>query len=165
MLIRRNSVLWIDKGNYKRLAKLGYTPNEFFADTEALIKTYVKRNAEGELNFKEEKARLKEVFETVFKKTVQIDQSLGKTVRAEEAKQIKSLEQLEGRVMRAEKQRHDVQINQIRGLKDKLFPNNGLQERHDNFLSLYLKYGEQLFDVLFDHLDPMDKRMLVIVDQ
>jgi len=164
MLIRRNSVMWIDKGNNKKLGKLGYTPNELFTETEDLIKTFVKRNAEGELNFNEEKELLKDIYNKVFTKTIKIDQSLGKTVRAEEAKQLKSLEQLAGRVMRAEKQKHDTQLNQIRGLKDKLFPKNGLQERKDNFLGFYLKYGEDFFEVLYQHLDPMDKRMVVIVD-
>jgi len=30
----------------------------------------------------------------------------------------------------------------------KLFPNNMLQERHDNFIPYYLKYGPGFFDQL-----------------
>ena len=68
--------------------------------------------------------------------------------------------------MRAEKQKHDVALNQIAGLKGKLYPNNdGLQERTDNFMGFYLKYGETFFDVLKVNLDPLKKGFVVVVDQ
>ena len=67
---------------------------------------------------------------------------------AESVKQIKVLEQLESRLMRAEKQKHETSVNQIRALREKLFPGNGLQERQDNFLNFYQKYGETFFHVL-----------------
>ena len=54
-------------------------------------------------------------------KASEIDQTLAKTAKAEAAKQLKSLEILEGKLMRAEKQRHEVALNQIRGIKEKLF--------------------------------------------
>jgi Uncharacterized protein conserved in bacteria len=66
--------------------------------------------------------------------------------------------------MRAEKQKHNVAINQIRAIKDKLFFNNGLQERRDNFLSFYVKYGPKFFDTLKKELNPLDKRFVIIKD-
>ncbi|HHH49495.1 MAG TPA: bacillithiol biosynthesis cysteine-adding enzyme BshC, partial [Saprospiraceae bacterium] len=149
MLIRRNSVLWLDKGIAKKINKLALSIPDIFKDTESLIKTFVKNAAEEELHFDKEKEKLKSIFQEVFEKTIKVDQSLGKTVRAEEAKQLKALNQLEGRVHRAEKQKHETSLNQIRAIKAKLFPDNGLQERKDNFLAFYLKYGEQFLNVLF----------------
>jgi len=75
------------------------------------------------------------------------------------------LGQLEGRLIRAEKQKHEVGLNQIRSIKDKLYPNNGLQERYDNFLSLYTRYGRTFFDFLLEHLNPLEKQMLVVLDE
>ena len=162
MLIRRNSVLWIDKASSKKLKKLGFGIEEFFGDTEALIKAFVNRQADNKLNLSAEKEELKLIFDQVFASTVKIDPTLGKTVRAEQAKQIKSLEILEAKVMRAEKQKHETALNQIRALKEKLFPGHGLQERYDNFIGFFLKYGPQFFDLLFEHLDPLDKRFLIV---
>ncbi|MEM6967465.1 MAG: bacillithiol biosynthesis cysteine-adding enzyme BshC [Bacteroidota bacterium] len=162
MLIRRNSAVWIDKISQKKLNKLGLTATDLFQETEALIKSYVKENSEGELNFSAEKKELKTIFDKVKKKTIEIDPTLGKTVLAEAAKQIKSLENLEGRVMRAEKQKHEISINQLRGLKDKLFPNNGLQERKDNFMVFYLQHGEAYFEVLKEIFDPLEKSFVII---
>jgi bacillithiol biosynthesis cysteine-adding enzyme BshC len=164
MLIRRNSVLFIDKGTQKRIDKLELTAQQLFGDVEALIKEYVRQNTENELSLADEKAALNEIFEKVKKKADEIDPTLVKATAAEGARQLNSLEQLEGKLMRAEKQRHDVAINQMRTLKDKLFPNNGLQERSDNFMTFYLKYGNEFFDMLLPHLNPLEKGFLIIKD-
>ncbi|MFK7774956.1 MAG: bacillithiol biosynthesis cysteine-adding enzyme BshC [Saprospiraceae bacterium] len=162
MLIRRNSAVWIDKGTKKRVDKLGLNSTALFQDTEEIIKDFVKENSEGELNFSAEKKELEAIFEKVKTKTIEVDASLGKTVMAEAAKQIKSLENLESRVMRAEKQRHEISINQLRNLKDKLFPSNGLQERKDNFMAFYMKHGDAYLETLKDVFDPLEKSFVVI---
>jgi len=162
MLIRRNSAVWIDKGMKKRIDKLGLTATQLFRDTEGLIKYFVKENSEGELNFAVEKKELEAIFEKVKNKTIEVDASLGKTVLAEAVKQIKSLESLESRVMRAEKQKHETSINQLRKLKEMLFPSNGLQERKDNFMAFYMKHGEAYLETLKDVFDPLEKSFVVI---
>jgi len=54
-----------------------------------------------------------------------------------------------------EKQKHETAINQIRSLKDKLFPDNGLQERKENFLNFF---DGKLFYVINDfNLDDKTK--------
>lgn len=165
MLIRRNSVLWLDKGIVKKMNKLGLTVEELFQETEDLIKTFLKKNADEPLHLTPEKAALKKLFADIAEKIQSIDPTLVSTVKAEGAKQEKSLQQLEGRLMRAEKQRHDVAVQQIRSLKEKLFYHNGLQERRDNFLNFYTRYGESFFDLLKKYLNPLDKRMVVVVEE
>ncbi len=165
MLVRRNSALWIDKGSVKRMQKLDLTVQNLFEDTEKLIKQYVAANAESELSLAEEKAALEKLFEQAAAKAESIDPTLKKAVLAEGAKQVKSLEQMESKIVRAEKQRHETALNQIRSLRDKFFPGNGLQERTDNFTQFYLKYGDAFFTVLKDNLDPLDKRFVIILDK
>lgn len=164
MLIRRNSVLWIDKGNVKKLDKLGLKVADLFTDTEELIKSYVKANSENELSLKEEKKQLHDIFNGIVDKIKGVDQTLVKTVKAEAANQMNSLQGLESRLMKAEKQRHEIELNQIRGIKDKLFPGHGLQERTDNFLSFYLRYGNTFFETLMEALNPLQEGFIVVVD-
>ena len=165
MLIRRNSVLWIDKGHVKKLNKLGLQVSDLFTDTEDLIKSYVKANAENELSLKEEKKQLHTIFNGIVEKIKEVDQTLVKTVKAEAANQMNSLQGLESRLLKAEKQRHEIELNQIRGIKDKLFPGNGLQERTDNFLSFYLRYGDSFFETLLKELNPLKEGFIVVVDE
>lgn len=164
MLIRRNSVLWIDKGNAKKLEKLGLQAEDLFTDTEELIKQYVKNHSDNELSLKGEKQQLQQIFDSIVDKIKEVDQTLVKTVKAEAASQLNSLQALEGRLLKAEKQRHEVELNQIRGLKEKLFPGNGLQERSDNFLSIYLRQGSAFFDLLLEALNPLEDGFVVVVE-
>lgn len=163
MLIRRNSVLWIDKGSIKRMKKLELGLDDLLLDVELLVKRYVKEHTENELSLKEEKKEIARIYAGIMEKAKEIENTLVKSVKAEQAKQMNSLGVLEGKLIRAEKNRHDIAINQIRSLVDKLFPNNGLQERHDNFMSLYLKHGRAFFDTLKEHLDPLEMGEFVIV--
>ena len=162
MLIRRNSVMWIDKGTKKKMSKLNLGVTRLFDQSDSLIKFFVKENADNELNFDKEKNNLKSIFESIEERTKAIDPTLVKTVAAEGAKQLKSLESLEARLLKAEKNKHDVSIKQIEGLKSKLFPSNGLQERKDNFIPFYLKHGKAYFEVLKSILDPLEKSFVVI---
>lgn len=164
MLIRRNSVLWLDQAMNKKIAKLDLKVSDIFVETEALIKVFLKRISDEPLHLKPEKEALEKMFDSIAERIKLIDPTLEATVKSEGTKQIKSLENLEGRLMRAEKQKHDVAVNQIRSIKDKLFFNNGLQERRDNFLSFYVNYGPEFFEILKKELDPMDKRFVVIKD-
>ena len=164
MLIRRNSALWVDKGAIKKMEKFGLSIADLASEIEGLIKTYVKCNSEGELSLKTEKESLEVIFKDIAEKTKNIDLSLVKTVWAEHAKQIKSLNNLENRLMRTEKQKQETSIKQIRGLKEKLFPGNGLTERKENFLQYYVRYGDTFFDVLKEHLHPLEKGFVVIKD-
>jgi bacillithiol synthase len=164
MLVRRNSVLWIDRGSSKRMDALGITVETLFEDSEELIKQYIRKNAETELTFSEEKKQLEALFVSAGEKAKEVDPTLFTAISAEATRQMKSLEQLETRLMRAEKKRHEVAVNQIRALKEKLFPGNGLQERYDNFLGFYFAYGKDFLGTLKEHLDPLEPGFIVIRD-
>ncbi len=162
LLLRRNSVLWIDGGSSKRMEKLDLSPTDLLQDTDSLVRRFVDRNSENELSLKDELAQLKGLFESIAAKAEDIDPTLAKAVLAEHARQEKAVQNLEGRLHRTEKQRFDTAVNQIRSLRDKLFPNDGLQERTDNFLNIYAKHGDEMIDVLVEALDPLEQGLVVV---
>lgn len=164
MLVRRNSVLWVDKGSSKKLNKLGLTIDDLFGDVEVLIKRYVRENTDEELSLKEAKIAVNQAFDQILAKATAIDATLKKTVLGERTKQINAINMLEGRLLKAEKRNHDIAVNQIRNLKDKLFANNGLQERYDNFLPFYLKHGDSFIQTLKDNLEPLNRDFVVIFE-
>ncbi|NCP45950.1 MAG: bacillithiol biosynthesis cysteine-adding enzyme BshC [Flavobacteriales bacterium] len=164
MLILRNSVLLVDGGSAKKINKLNLTTPQLFLETEELIKTFLKENASIQLDMNEEEKLLEAVFTKIANKTVKVDASLEAMVKAELQKNIKSIENIAARLVKAEKQKEEVAVNQIRSIKDKLFPNGGLQERQDNLSMLLLFYGEQFIDELFTHLNPLDKKFVVLYD-
>jgi len=164
ILVRRNSVLWFDKDSIKRSLKFGFAPARYFDDPDALVRAYIESQADAEVHLTDEVAELHRIYDRLAQKAQAIDPTLEKAVRADEVKTVAHLQQWESRLVRAEKQKHEVALNQLRALRDKLFPGGGLQERTDNFIPYYLKYGEHFFDALRANLDPFDAGFLLLED-
>jgi len=164
ILVRRNSVLWFDKDSIKRSLKFSFPASRYFEDTETLIRAYVASQAEADVNLVDEIDALRQIYDHLARKAQAIDPTLENAVRADEVKMTGHLQQWESRLVRAEKQKHEVALNQLRNLKEKLFPGNGLQERSDNFIPYYLKYGEPFFDQLMAYLDPLESGFVLLED-
>jgi len=165
MLVRRASAMWLDAGQSKKLNQLGLSVAEIFTEENTLIKHFVQKNTTQELDLSEAKKQLKELYDNVLIQAKNIDNSLEKSVLGEQAKALKSLDQVEQKLLRAEKRQHETSTNRIKGLKEKLFPNRGLQERKDNFMAFYLKYGDDFINTLKEQIDVLDKQMIVINDE
>ena len=124
----------------------------------------VAANAEADVQLSEEIDALRAIFERIAQKAAVVDPTLEKAVRADATKAVGTIEQWESRLVRAEKQKHEVTVNQIRALREKLFPGGGLQERHDNFMPYLLKYGDGWLDTLKAHLRPFEAGVAVLED-
>ncbi|MEL7122219.1 MAG: bacillithiol biosynthesis BshC, partial [Bacteroidota bacterium] len=161
MLIRRNSALWINHYQAKKIRKLGLSIQDTFTETEELIKTYVRRNSENDLDLENELGQLETVFESYGQKANQVDPTLKPRALAIGAKYKKQIEKLAKRLMREEKRKHEAAIYNIRQIKHELFPNDGLQERKANFLNFYAQEGQYFFDSLKEHLHPLEHGMVV----
>ena len=74
------------------------------------------------------------------------------------------VEHIEQRIRRALKKNEETSVNQIKNLKSKLFPNNGLQERHDNFIQFYLSLGPSFMEKLKEVCHPMKTEFIVITN-
>ncbi|OFY93141.1 MAG: bacillithiol biosynthesis cysteine-adding enzyme BshC [Bacteroidetes bacterium RIFCSPLOWO2_12_FULL_31_6] len=162
-LVLRNSVLFIDKASNTKLQKLTIEPTELFQDTETLIKNQLKKCSTTALDLKIEEQLVAAVFEGITKKAGAIDQSLQPFVAAELQKSIKAIKNIETRLIKAEKKKHEDAINQIMNIKEKLFPSNGLQERHDNIISLLL-YDRTIIDELIEKLPPLKKEFVILLE-
>jgi bacillithiol biosynthesis cysteine-adding enzyme BshC len=162
MLVRRDSFLVVDSNSSAKMEKLHLSINGLCQSTDALIKQYVLDNAEANTSLEAERQTLNKLFEEITQRAKNIEETLEKTVMAEGAKAVSSLNTLEQKMLRAEKRRHETAVAQIRNLKEKLFPNDGLQERHDNFLPYYLRQGPAFFDELLGISDPFDARLKVL---
>ncbi len=162
MLIRRNSVLIIDKGNEKKLNKLSASLEDLLQEEHLMVAAFLKKHSENEFTLEEQKEAISKIYDDISQAVEKVDKSLMATVNAERAKHIKSLENLEGRLKKAEKNKFDTGINQLKSVKSRLFPANNLQERKENFLTFYTRYGESYFEYLVENLDPFDKGLMVI---
>ena len=80
----------------------------------------------------------------------------------ESHKTLKVLEGIETRLKRSIKQKEETQINQLKALKSKLFPNNGLQERSDSYLQYYIQEDIDLHQWMLQNLNPLEPDFLFL---
>lgn len=161
VLLPRNLALVINAGLKKRMEKLGVTAEELYLDDAVLKKTFVEKNSENSLTLKSEEVAVSEVFAAIVQKAKEVDPTLEGAIEAEKTKILKGISNLEARIKKAEERKFDTSINQLMGLKEKLFPGGNQQERKDNFLNFYLNDPE-FIDKLFEAFDPLDLRFNVI---
>ncbi len=161
MLVRRNSVLLIDQSTASQMQKSALTWEDLLLDNDALVKAYLMRHSHTDLEFTGEMQKINEAYTSLAAKADKLDPTLSKAILAEETKQLKQFEQLASRLMRAEKQLQETNIKRIQKLKEKLFPENGLQERHENFLSIYAQYGATWITDLVSFCDPFVEKFMV----
>jgi uncharacterized protein YllA (UPF0747 family) len=165
MILLRNSVLWIDQSNAQKMKKLNISAEDVFQPSDILSKKYVQLQAGEMISLNEEKQKLDEIMQHAMNKTMQVDGSLKGAVESENVKMHKSLELLEEKLRKSAAKKEATSLQQIQSLKEKLFPENSLQERHDNFLSYYLRYNERFFSELKSNLDPMDQKFSILIDE
>ena len=166
MLIRRDSVLLVDKRSCDLLGQLDLEVEDMFEREEQILRKFTLEHTEHEVDLSAFKHSLNRVFEDIGKKTQEVDQTLVKTVKSEEAKMVNWVNSLENRLIKAEKRKQETSLNKIVKMKQRLFPNNdSLQERYDNFIPFYLKFGPTWINSLVDILDPMDKGFKLLTEE
>ncbi|HMQ06765.1 MAG TPA: bacillithiol biosynthesis cysteine-adding enzyme BshC [Saprospiraceae bacterium] len=163
ILIRRNSAMIINHTHQLLLEKLHITPGETLQDTDALIVQFLQNETEFDIFLDNEKNQIDYAFESIGNKAGQIDPTLEKWIQAEKVKQLKLVDQMESRIRRTVKQQQEIRVNQIKKIKDKLFPNNGLQERFDNFFQYFAADGPELIDQFIQWFDPLDPGFCIII--
>lgn len=164
VLVPRNSVMWIGKEISGKLSGWDLNMNDIFKKTDQLLKEMILKNAGKSLSFTAEKEEAGKFFEKIKAKAAGEDPTLGPSVDAERQKVFNYLDNLEGKILRVEKQRHETLSGRIRKVKEKLFPEDMLQERYDNFVPFYLKYGSGFIETLVKELNPLDFRFTVLAE-
>ena len=165
MLIRRNSVLFLDKNSNERLTKFSLSALDLFQDQDFIVRKYINENSDVELNLTQEKKEIEAIFEKIKLLASKVDVTLEKTIVAESIKQSAVIVQLESRLVRAEKQKQETSLNQIKALMQKACPNGGLQERFENFIPYYIKFGASFFDMLLAELNPITESFDILIEE
>lgn len=162
MLVLRNSVLWIDEKRQKKMVDLGLAVRELFQPLHEIKKQYVKERAPVDAELTPYERKLQQIFDELEDVANLTDRSMLGAVNAQRQKQLNGLENLKKKLIKAEKRRHSVDMEKLERVYYALFPNAGLQERHDNFSTYYCEYGEDFIKTLLEKLDPLDFRFVVV---
>jgi len=154
VLLLRNSFTVMQKQQADQIQALGFSMQQFFSPTAALVDTLVKRETENELSLDTHKETLVQYYEQLSQTASAVDVTLQKHVAALQTKALKNIIALEKKILRAERRKFDTEQRQITKLKNQLFPNNSLQERIDNVAGYIAANGFEWIDMIYEASAP-----------
>ncbi|TAE21957.1 MAG: bacillithiol biosynthesis cysteine-adding enzyme BshC [Cytophagales bacterium] len=164
MLMPRNFALYVPRVSAKRLFKLGMTMEEWFLDEIKLKHHYVEHHTRHALRFDKENKAMHQILDAMLHKATMVDPSLERAVLAETKRFANAVERLQKKMRRAEERNQEVGVGQLLAVKNELFPNGGLQERVENFLTFYIN-DKAFLQKLLTNFDPFDYRMQVCLEK
>jgi bacillithiol biosynthesis cysteine-adding enzyme BshC len=163
LLMPRNFALYIPTVSAKRIHKLGLTPEDLFQDTLTLKHEYVEHHARHTLKFDNENKTVHKALDNILHKAQMVDPTLEKAVLAETKRFANAVARLEKKMRRAEERNQEVGVRQLLAVKNELFPNEGLQERSENFLTFYLN-DRAFLEKMLAAFNPFDYRMQLCLE-
>ena len=165
VLLLRNSFLIIEKKWQKKISKLGFSTEDFFLPELDLINRVVENESKRQLKLNGTFSNAEEFYNHIKEQVASIDSSLAKHVEALKVKSLHQLHELEKKMLRAEKRKFTDQQRQIKAIKKQLFPANGLQERYDNMLYYYAKWGKDFISKLYEHSLNLEQEFVLMQEK
>jgi bacillithiol synthase len=150
VLVLRNSFLLLDEKAAKLKEKLSLSDEEIFLPLQQQEDLLVARLHGNRADTSAAREGLLAFYENIKAQAGTIDTTLEAHVLSLHAKANKGLLALEKKMQRAERRKIKDESNQLERLHEAIFPNGGLQERVENFMSYYAQYGPGLLQTLYD---------------
>lgn len=165
LILVRNSVCWIDASTSEKMEKLSLSIDQLFLDTDLLKKRFVEQNSQDELDFTRLDERIELLKNEVIETVKSVDVNLETYAIAETVRLDKQLDALKDKLYRQSKSKHEKALKMIDQIKEKLFPNGGLQERSLNFFHLCPdgNYSDKL-TFIKNNLHPFSGDFLIFVE-
>lgn len=162
VVLLRQSAMLIEQDYVQLMQQTGLDMEEIFVTTDNLYKKHVDNHGSREWKTAAEQEQLEHIIKKLKTRATELDPTLERSAEAVLTKINYQLEVLEKKMLRAEKRKHEVALKRIERLKSALFPGNSLQERKENFISYYTKYGQAFIDAAVSHSLPTGNKFLVM---
>ncbi|MFK8038642.1 MAG: bacillithiol biosynthesis cysteine-adding enzyme BshC [Crocinitomicaceae bacterium] len=131
----RESVLVVDEKMKNQMDNFGYSILDLKQDIDFLIKDFLKKTQTVELSLNDQKNELQLIKSAVLEKALLVDKNATTFIESEFQRMDNQLDKMEKKFIASEKKNQEKTIKQLRRLQDRLYPNGGFQERHENYLS------------------------------
>lgn len=163
VLMPRNFVTLIPAKEDKKIKKLQLQRQDFFSSETTILKL-LQEKIHGHFDLSSEEEHLRQIYALLLQRVISIDKSLESRIHAELQKHLNSLEALAAKVSRAQRRKMEEELTAIRQIRASIYAGAVPRERHDNFATLYLQYGPELFSVLKNQANPLLLRHLIVFE-
>ena len=165
LLVLRNSFLIVDTEMKGLSEKLHFETTDLFRPENELSNEWVKRESKRQLSLESEKQLMVELYEQVKQLSGNIDITLAGHTEALKIQALKRIDALEKKMLRSEKKRSEAGLRQLHKLKSRLFPNNSLQERVENILPFYAKWGKEIIELIYMHSVGLEQQFCILEEK
>ena len=160
----RVSAQIFDSKVIQKWKNLGFETKEIFGNELNLKKQFVERNESSSSKFEQVSNDYQNLATSLRALTKEKEnESLVSYIESEIVKMGKQMDSIFGKFDKNKKQRHEVSLKQIEDILKKVFPEQGLIERKENFFGL-LNNQDPFYciDLLKNNLNPLEKDLLCI---
>jgi len=162
VLVLRNSFMIVEKEYSEKSNRLGFTISDLFKTEQELLNTFVQRESSLQLSLDKERQTLLDAYEKLKTVAGAVDITLAKHTEALQVQALKKITALEKKMLRAEKKKFEAQQRQLHKLKTVLFPNNNLQERIENVIPFYAKWGDDFIKTLYENSLALQQQFVIL---
>lgn len=162
VLVLRNSFIIVEKKWNQQISKLNLSVEDFFKTKFDILNQYVNQHSENNLSVSNEIEVIEEQYELLKKSVENIDVTLQNHIEALLHQSLKRLTVLQKKIIRAEKRKFTDKQRQIEKIKNELFPNGSLQERKENMLPFYAKYGKAFIEIILKESLTLEQEFVMV---
>ena len=162
MLIVRNSFLIIEPQHVQVINKLQLSTLEMFKDTLTIINNFVQKNSTHVLSLQPQIVQLNTIYAAMQNTAGKVDSTLAIHTAALLTQATNKIKALQNKMLSAERKKNEAVVRQITKLKQQLFPQNNLQERVENFMLLYAKYGPDFIQHLYQNSSTLQQQFTIV---
>jgi bacillithiol biosynthesis cysteine-adding enzyme BshC len=162
ILFLRNSIQVFDTKSVEIISKINLNAHEVFEPIEKFIQEKLEQD-DSYNKFQEQKKNIIEQQNSILTIANQVSNQLEISSKAHLQKIHKILDRLDQKFRAQIKSKQDWELDKITLLKQHLFPQNTLQERHQNFIELYKLYGSSFIENLIELQEPFGKEFILLL--
>jgi bacillithiol biosynthesis cysteine-adding enzyme BshC len=164
LLVIRNSFLIIEKKWKEKIDKTGLTVESIFNEESELLNERIKAESANQLSLQNEIAAAENYYDNLKSIAGKVDKTLIQHVESLRTKALKEITELEKKLLRNEKRKFEDIQRQIHDIKSALFPLNNLQERIENFIPYYAKWGKNFIDMLYINSLALEQEFVILTE-
>ena len=162
VLVLRNSFMIVEEEVANLSGRIGFGSKDLFRSTSDLLNEVVKKHSTLQLSLTDEQSDLTTFYEKLKSTVSVLDITLAQHVEALSAAAQKKITALEKKMLKAEKKKFDAQHRQLLKIKAQLFPHNNLQERVENVLPFYARYGKDFIEMIYQHSLTLEQQFVIL---
>lgn len=162
-LVLRNSFMIMEHRHFNKMKELGLSDADLYIDETVLANKLVQQWSAKEISLAAEVEESQQLFSHLKQQAGEVDPTLLEHVQALEANHFKKVHLLEKKMLKAEREKQQTHLSRVWRLKSELFPEKKLQERVDNFMPYYARYGQDFITLILEHSRSLEQEFGIIV--